>query len=283
MHSRKSILNRGIVFIASVFAMAFLSCLKVSAVCEPTFNDGTQYVTIGGDKESWDDSLIGGCDGIEISSITVNGVTVEGASVFAPEDYPLPGHYTVGYNYTYKEGEDTNSGVIYRYVRILDDIYTTSNNYTLSTFDFDKTSMVVDSFNVGNNYFANFVLVDNSTYLVIKDALGRDVIPSGYSSSKVELKFDTNSMSVVKVLKSGNYYYVIGNSNNRGVFVSYQITVTSGTVSISSVESFSSYSIDSSTWTIYSSGYIYGDNIYLVGRSNNGNPRIDVKTVSGAQ
>ena len=179
MHSRKSILNRGIVFIASVFAMAFLSCLKVSAVCEPTFNDGTQYVTIGGDKSSWDDSLIGGCTGIEISSITVNGSPIAG-NVFAPEDYPNPGHYTVGYNYTYKDGEDTNSGVIYRYVRILDDIFTTSNNYTLGTFDFDKESEVIDSFNIGHNYFANFVVVKDetsgtSTYLVVKDSLGRDV------------------------------------------------------------------------------------------------------------
>lgn len=278
MHSRKSIFKKGIVFLASVFAMAVFSFVKVDAACEVTFNDGNQYLTIGGDKSSWDDNKLGGCPGITVHSIEINGKAEDAGVTAFTVDERGAGHYTVGYNYSYSEDGSTKTGKIYRYVRILDSSFSTSNNYSLATFDFDKASSVIDSFSIGNYYFANFVVSNGSTHLVVKDALGRNVL-----TNPIEIKYETAAMSATRVIRDGNKYYVIGNSENKGVFVSYTITVDSGAVDATYLSSFASLSIDNSTYTVYNSGFVYNQTVYLVGKDNNGYPRIDSMTVSGAE
>ena len=81
MHSRKSIFSKGIVFIISVFAMAIFSFIKVEAACEVIFNDDSQYLTIGGKQDEWQDKgikLSSDCGG---SNLTINSLNVNGKNV----------------------------------------------------------------------------------------------------------------------------------------------------------------------------------------------------------
>ena len=137
MHSRKSIINKGIVFVIGFFAMMILSFTKVGAACEVAFNDENQYLTIAGNVGDWQDGGLkvkGDCSAtnLTINSLTINGKE-ENSKDFSVNGRPA-GHYAVGYNYSYFIGEQQHNGTIYRYVRILNSSYSTTNNYLLSEF-----------------------------------------------------------------------------------------------------------------------------------------------------
>ena len=277
MRSRKSILNKGIVFVMSVFAFMLFSFTKISAACEVSFSDGNQYLTLGGNISNWNDTRLksSGCD-ITITSLTINGKVVQGEEGQSPSFIPTgAGHYTIGYNYKYNDGGNDVEGVIYRYVRVLNSNLGTSNNYNAVTFDFDDTASatVIDSFLVSDYYFANFVVHGNSTYVVIKNSLGKQAI-----NGVMELKVSDSSFVATKVIKSNNDYYLIGNnSDGNGSLVGYKITLNDGTASIATLANVNY----TSNTSVYYGGYLDGAVVYLAGQNKDGEPIIDKFESSG--
>ena len=79
MHSRKSIFYKGIVFVASIFAMAIFSFTKAEAACEVKFSKNDQYVTLAGNLLGWNESNLemindgGNCSEFGIEEVWVNG------------------------------------------------------------------------------------------------------------------------------------------------------------------------------------------------------------------
>ena len=268
MHSRKSIINKGIVFIMSIFAMAIFSFTKVGAAdCEVSFKDEHQYLVIGGN--SWEDSgivLNEGCSATEfkVNSITVNGGEKEDTHLFTISSRPA-GHYTVGYNYSYLDSSSNKvEGVVYRYVRLLNSSFDTSSNYTLAQFDFNVTSSVIDSYNINDKYFVNFVATNTSTYVVVKNALGITL-----ENGSLEIKHSTLNFVASRVIKNGDYFYLVGSdSEGKGVCLSYKIVINEGALEVTPAASYNSTSI-------YNNVYVNTDGIYLVGKTNTGFPVID--------
>ena len=146
MHSRKSIFYRGIVFVVSFLAAVVFSTLKIDAACSVSFKQNNfqettdeQYVILAGDVDEWTDQglqVSGGCSSPVITKMVVNGKTKAGTK-FNPSDYGA-GHYTIVYEYSYKDNGVDITGTIYRYVRILNDNYSLENNYNLSYFGAEK-------------------------------------------------------------------------------------------------------------------------------------------------
>lgn len=286
MHSRKSIFYKGIVFVASFLAMLFLTSVRAQAACSVTFVENSeltdsydeQYVILSGDLSGWQDRRLqvsGGCTNLEIEKLSVNGKDLEGTKYFVPSSYD-PGHYTIGYHYKYDDNGTSTSGVMYRYLRILNENYSLDNNYTLGVFDLSGETSVIESFYMGDNYFVNFVenkvlsTVGTETvevitsYVVVKNALGETVL------SPVEIKYGSvSNFRIVRVLNNENKYYVIGNivdnaGTTKGVVYSYTITD-------SAITEYAAARWMSET-SVYNGGYLYinadGDlEIYTVGSS----------------
>ena len=269
MHSRKSIFSKGIVFILSFFAMVIFSFTKVEAEsCEASFKDGSQYLVIGGN--SWEDTGVKLNDDCVAKEFKVNSIQVNNESPVSNSIFTISsraaGHYTVAYNYSYKDSQGSEkSGSIYRYVRILNSSFDTSNNYTLGTFDIEGKASVVDSYNLNEKYFINFVTNNTSSYIVAKDALGITM-----ENGVVEVKHSTLNFVVSRVVKNGDYFYLIGvNAEGNGVCLIYKITINQGAVTITAASYYNSTSK-------YISGFVNEDVIYLVGSTSSGYPTIDI-------
>ena len=147
MHSRKSIFYRGIVFIASIFAMAIFSQFNVKAeVCEIKLQDESPYLTFGGSNSNWSDSGLEQasiCTSEERATYQMLGTYVNGSQIdrFVPSNYGA-GYYTIEYRYRFLGAEHS----LYRYVRILDANFDTSKNYTLGAFNaFEKVDDKIDA------------------------------------------------------------------------------------------------------------------------------------------
>ena len=171
MRFKKSILSRGIIFVMGILAMTIFSFTKVNATCEVKFQDEKQYLTLGGDYFKWSDSgIVGNSD---CGTLTPETTTINGVEATFTINNMSAGSYTVGYNYTWNNSStsQSGSGVIYRYLRILDSNYSTRNNYTLADFNLEGASQeVVASYSYsvnGEYYFVNFVKISILDYLYI--------------------------------------------------------------------------------------------------------------------
>ena len=100
--------------------MAIFSFTKVEAAsCEASFKDGNQYLIIGGN--TWEDNGVKLNDECVATEFKVNTIKVNNEEPVNTSTFTIssrnPGHYTVAYNYSYKDSQGSlQEGKIYRYV-----------------------------------------------------------------------------------------------------------------------------------------------------------------------
>jgi hypothetical protein len=274
MHSRKSIFYRGIVFIASIFAMAIFSQFNVKAeVCEIKLQDESPYLTFGGSNSNWSDSGLEQasiCTSEERATYQMLGTYVNGSQIdrFVPSNYGA-GYYTIEYRYRFLGAEHS----LYRYVRILDANFDTSKNYTLGAFNaFEKVDDKIDAQVVNAFYdsstknIVNFVMNNGKTYVVVTNLVGKEL-------NRQEISYNIGSnlnIDLKDVVRSENNYTLIGSVTQ---------TSTSGIVKTISVVGDQVYDSASNQihqeGVVYNSGFVFGaSSLYLVGKDSSGYPVI---------
>lgn len=288
MHSRKSIFYRGIVFIASIFAMAIFSQVNIKAAsdCKMILADNNAYLTFGGSNSNWSDSELaysGTCTSEERGTYKKEGVYVNGSQVssFVPSNYG-PGHYTIEYKYELLSQKHST----YRYVRILDANFDTSKNYNLGAFnaftadaDDNVNAQIVNAFyDSDSKNIVNFIVSNDATYVVVTNLVGKEL-----AREKIDYSIGLNNhgIKLKDVLRRDKKYYLIGNidlsATSQGGVVK-AVNVNDATISVD-------LSIDAKRDGVtYNSGYLSSATaIYLVGKDSSGKPIIDLYATATIQ
>ena len=282
MHSRKSIFYKGIVFVASIFAMAIFSFTKAEAACEVKFSKNDQYVTLAGNLLGWNESNLemindgGNCSEFGIEEVWVNG-SKTGLDAFVAQGRD-PGHYTVEYKYKYEENSSVVRGSIFRYVQILSAFDDNSENYTLGVFKGSATEAVevIESFYAGNNRFVNILkhttynvegnVIQTTSSISVTDNLGKVLNISG---NGIVVMHGSDLINVERAFQHGEIYYLVGNTQSgKGVVVTYGLS--------ENVLSSNDVVEMASTNSKYNSLAIYGDKVYAVGKKSNGYPVVEM-------
>ena len=284
MHSRKSIFYKGIVFIASVFAMAIFSFTKAEATCDVVFSKNDQYVTLAGNLIGWSDSNLeminteDNCSEFGIEEVWVNGEKT-GLDTFVAKGRN-PGHYTVEYKYKYEENSSVVRGSVFRYVQILSSFDDNSENYTLGVFKGSATEAVevIESFYAGNNRFVNVLkhtsydrdgnVVQITSSISVSDNLGKNLDITG---NGLVVMRGSDLINVERAFQYEGTYYLVGNTQSgKGVVLTYGLS--GNVLSINDVVDMASTNSKYNSIVVSNDG----NKVYAVGKNAGGYPVIEM-------